>query len=148
MTIRKILPALAVCLVMACGAGTAMANDNEEAFYVGSDGTIYTDAEMTDAVPHKDKSEYGINANGETFGNCLDVMYVEDEPDLMAAIGDNGTEGYIRRTEADGEMPANPEEAVRMMQERATAPPRVINVYESDGVTIIDTFTIGDRIVD
>lgn len=162
----RIFSALAVCLTASCITGIAVtANETVKTayvedgfvykdsemtevineFYAGNDGTIYIDPEMTIAVPHLDKSVYGVNENGETFGNCLEVIYVDDEPDLMAAVGDNGIKGYVRKTELDGEKPANPEEAVRMQEEREKNgnPPMVINVYESDGVTVIDTFTSG-----
>lgn len=68
------------------------------------------------------------------------------ELDLVAVLGDNGKVGYVRKSDLDGETPSCPEEAIRMQEEREKAgnPPRVINVYKTDGVTVIDTFTIGD----
>ena len=169
---NRIITLAVACLGMACGTGiVAAANeviktayvedgfvytdiektDVAESFYIGDDGNMYIDPEMNVAVPHKDKSEYEVNENGETFGTCRDVIYPEDEPDLIFATGDNGVEGYVRKTELDDDEMAKcetPEEAVRIQEEREKNgnPPRVINVYESDGVTVIDTFTIGDRI--
>ena len=124
-------------------------NELADHFYMDTDGNMYTDPEMTVAVPHKDKSEYEVNENGETFGTGADAKYPEDEPDLVAALGDNGIEGYVRKTELDGETPSTPEEAIRLQEERKAKgnPPRIINVYESDGVTVIDTFTIGSRTI-
>lgn len=168
---NRIIILAAVCLGMACGTGiVAAANeviktayvedgvvytdaektDVAESLYMGNDGNMYIDPEMNVAVPHKDETEYEVNENGETFGTCLDVIYPEDEPDLMAAVGDNGRKGYIRKTELDDDEMAKcetPEEAVRIQEEREKNgnPPRVINVYESDGVTVIDTFTIGNN---
>lgn len=40
---------------------------------------------------------YPINANGETYGSYLDRHKYGYAPDLIAALGDDGTEGYIRR---------------------------------------------------
>lgn len=158
----KIITAVAVCLGLACGTGiVAVANevintayvedgvvytDTEKTetvnhFYNDENGNIYIDSEMNIAVPHK--TDFEVNENGETYGNMLGVFYVEDEPDLMAAIGDNGIEGYVRRTELEGEPPASPEEAIKMQEEREKNgnPPKVVNVYEADGVTVIDTLT-------
>ncbi len=121
-------------------------------FYADDNGEIYIDPEMTVAVPHKDKSEYEVNENGETFGTGADAMYPEDEPDLIAAVGDNGIEGYVRKTELDDDemdKAQTPEEVARIQEERDAKgnPNRIINVYESDGVTVIDTFTIGSRTI-
>lgn len=89
---------------------------------------------------------YNINKNGESYGTSLDSPDGRD-PDLVAVLGDNGIVGYARSTDLDGEKPSSPEEAIRMQEEREKAgnPPIVVNVYKSDGVTVIDTFTIGDR---
>lgn len=113
--------------------------------YVSDDGTLYTDAEMTVAVPHK--TDFEVNENGETYGNCLDIMYAEDMPDLMAAVGDNGKKGYIRKTDSDGDVSecSTPEETVKKIDELRANGSRVINLYASDGVTVIDTFTIGNN---
>ena len=86
--------------------------------------------------------KYNVNQNGETYGKMQDSLLYAP-PDLIAAIGDNGFYGYIRRTEADGEFPSSPEEALRIQEERENQPPRVISVYAEDGVTVLDTFTIG-----
>ena len=165
---NRIITLAVACLGMACGTGIVAAaneviktayiengviyNDAEmtevaDELYVGDDGTLYIDSEMTIAVPHK--TDFDVNENGETFGSASDVIYVEDEPDLMAALGDNGKEGYIRKSEADGGVSecSTPEETVRKIEELTANGPRVINLYESDGVTVIDTFTMGDRII-
>ena len=107
-------------------------------FYADDNGEIYIDPEMTVAVPHKDKSEYEVNENGETFGTGADAMYPE--------------EGYVRKTELDDDemdKAQTPEEVARIQEERDAKgnPNRIINVYESDGVTVIDTFTIGSRTI-
>ncbi len=104
---------------------------------------------VSNEMTEEEKSEfvhYNINENGESYGTAQDAPDGK-EPDLVAVLGDNGNVGYARSSDIDGEMPSCPEEAVRMQEEREKAgnPPRVINVYKSDGVTVIDTFTIGDR---
>ncbi len=37
---------------------------------------------------------------------------VERVPELIKAVGDNGIEGYVRLSDLDGPVPANPDEAV------------------------------------
>ena len=97
-------------------------------------------------VPHSD-TEYAVNESGQTYGAGLRVMYTEDLPDLVAVIGDNGKEGYIRKSDFIGYEPQTPAEAVRITerQDAGLLPPEVYPVYLSDGVTEIDTFTVGDR---
>jgi hypothetical protein len=91
---------------------------------------------------------YEVNANGETYGtnslHCL-VHHVRYWPDLQAAVGDNWVEGYVRNSELNEPAPSSPEEALRQQleHERNGRPLRTINLYESDGVTVIDTFTFG-----
>ncbi|MDE6673133.1 MAG: hypothetical protein K2K16_13245 [Ruminococcus sp.] len=113
------------------------------------EGVVYNcneDGTLT-PVPHVE-GNYAVNENGQTYGVSVDSPYIEDVPDLQLAEGDNGITGYVYTYDLIfKDMPANPEEAVAMMEARAEAKangtyePKVINVYESDGVTVIDTFT-------
>jgi len=85
-----------------------------------------------------------VNSSGETFGSELAATSYEDRPDLIAATGVDGTEGYVRKTDLDGEMPSSPEEAVRMMNSPEylyTA--RVVPLYDSEGKKVIGEFEIG-----
>lgn len=93
-----------------------------------------------------DFQRYGINEKGKSYG-VVGSAPDGGDPDMVSVIGDNLTAGYCYKEDLDREMPSCPEEAVKMMEEREKAgnPPRVINVYKSDGETVIDTFTIGDR---
>jgi hypothetical protein len=102
--------------------------------------------------PIKPLSTTAINENGETFGSAsfgfvdsIQVILPGDLPELTRVEGDNGIVGYVRTSELNDESPSSPEEAVRMMQEREKygATIRILNVYQSDGVTVIDTFTKG-----
>lgn len=110
-----------------------------------AEGVPYTcneDGTLTPA-PHI-KGNYEVNENGQTYGVCVDSPYVDDAPDLQPVIGDNGIEGYAYTEDLLYKGAAkNPEEAVAQMEAIAngTYEPVVINVYESDGVTVIDTFT-------
>ena len=117
----------------------AMAEKNES---VVEEPMVYN-VETDELVPYE-KPVYEVNESGQTFGIIANAMR-EDYPDLIAVYGDSGIMGYVYQTDWDGEMPSCPEEAVRMMEERERNgnPPRVIDVYESDGITVIDTFTVG-----
>jgi len=110
----------------------AYANKNRSA--------VYKDAEMTQEVEHT-HSEYKINSNGQTYG-IGDAEYVEDLPDLISAMGDNGILGYIYTSELL-KTPSSPKEAVAYQKKLDNGEyiPRTINVYESDGKTVIDTLT-------
>ncbi|MDE6780522.1 MAG: hypothetical protein K2J40_03565 [Ruminococcus sp.] len=113
--------------------------------YASKDSPVaYYDAEMTQPVEHI-HSEYEVNENGQTYG-IGDANYVEDLPDLQLAEGDNGIIGYVYTEDLLHKgAPKNPEEAVAQMEamKNGTYVPIVMNVYEANGVTVIDTFTVG-----
>ena len=120
------------------------ADENSSAIYCGGDPSImYYDEEMTQPVPHVD-GNYEVNENGQTYGVRVNSPYFEDFPDLQPVLGDHGIEGYAYTEDLLHKGAAkNPEEAIAQMEAKAngTYEPVVIDVYESDGVTVIDTFT-------
>lgn len=74
--------------------------------------------------------DYPTNASGQTYGSARDNSR---QPDLVAAVGDCGRTGYIERDAFEEQPPWEP---------GAGAPGlRSTPVYESDGLTRIDTFT-------
>lgn len=90
-------------------------------------------------------SSYPKNQNGETYGSVLDAPLVGVEPDLIAAVGVDGTEGYVRSTELNGgPQPKSPEEAVAYMKALESAPYSVcrIPLYAADGKTVIGSFQV------
>ncbi|MDE6425062.1 MAG: hypothetical protein K2K89_02855 [Ruminococcus sp.] len=100
------------------------------------------DGTLTPA-PHVE-GNYEVNENGQTYGVRVNSPYFEDFPDLQPVLGDHGIEGYAYTEDLLHKGAAkNPEEALAQMEAKAngTYEPVVINVYESDGVTVIDTFT-------
>jgi hypothetical protein len=88
---------------------------------------------------HKDESPFLQIKNGQTYGSASDAPSYEDEPDLIRAIGIDGTIGYVKKEELNGPMPKTPEEAVKLND----AIPREIPLYDVDGETIIGKFIIG-----
>jgi len=90
--------------------------------------------------------EYPTNSNGQTYGSSsiptegFAPGTIVVLPDLIAAMGTNGKEGYVYQKDLDGELPNNPEEAVKYMKRKT---PCKIPLYDIDGVTVIGEFNIG-----
>lgn len=82
----------------------------------------YGDSGGADAAPHS-QAAYSVNADGLTFGSGA---VTDDLPDLIAVVGDHGVTGYVYTVEYLAAPPSFP---------------AVMNVYKSDGKTVIDTFT-------
>ncbi|MDI6816952.1 MAG: hypothetical protein QME41_07165 [Actinomycetota bacterium] len=76
------------------------------------------------------------NTHGVTYGSSADAVSYEDEPDLIRVLATNGKEGYAYRTDLEGPVPSSPAAAVAQQKARGDKP-RVIPVYEVDGVTQI-----------
>ncbi|GAA0106692.1 hypothetical protein UT300013_33160 [Paraclostridium sordellii] len=88
---------------------------------------------------------FKTNDNGETYGTYIDKGDGEwEEPDLMAVVGVNDVEGYVKKVDLYDEenQPNNPEEAIAYMEEREKEGPRLIPVYEKDGKTVIGEYRI------
>ncbi|CEO33186.1 hypothetical protein [Paraclostridium sordellii] len=88
---------------------------------------------------------FKTNDNGETYGTYIDKGDGEyEEPDLMAVVGVNDVEGYVKKVDLYDEenQPNNPEEAIAYMEKREKEGPRLIPVYEKDGRTVIGEYRI------
>lgn len=109
-------------------------------FAYASENTIIF-SEKTGHIYHY--AEYYVNADGKTIGTIPEAESEDKFPDLIPVVGDNGKAGYVYVSELNGDTPSSPEEAVKRHEAIAngTYEPRVINVYEADGKTVIDTFT-------
>ena len=82
------------------------------------------------------KTDYEINSSGETFGpSYKDINKVP--PDLVLVENSEGVVGYIRESEIAGASVATPEEAADF-----TPNDHYINIYLSDGVTIVGKFFV------
>ncbi|MFY0518503.1 hypothetical protein ACOMCU_11840 [Lysinibacillus sp. UGB7] len=95
---------------------------------------------IDDNFKHEIKITYPQNGQGQTFGSASDASSYEDEPDLIRAIGIDGTKGYAKKVDLNGPQPKTPKEAVRLTNE---AKPREIPLYDVDGETIIGKFIVG-----
>lgn len=74
-----------------------------------------------------------INENEQTYGP--DIW----NADLITVISDQGDLGYVYREELYYDDISSPDEAIQYNKEV-----KILNVYLSDGKTIIGTFTIGE----
>lgn len=88
---------------------------------------------------------FKTNDNRETYGTYIDEGDGEfKEPDLMAVVGLNDVEGYVRKVDLydENNQPNNPEEAIAYQKKREKEGPRIIPVYEKDGKTVIDEYRL------
>ena len=59
-------------------------------------------------------------------------------PELIAATGDGGTEGYVRLQDLASPQPADPAQAVDI-----SGRPWIVPLFAKDGVTIVDRYILG-----
>ncbi|WP_340029857.1 hypothetical protein MHB71_13085 [Paenibacillus sp. FSL H7-0940] len=85
-------------------------------------------AASADTSPSKDQMEIKINDKGESYGSLL--YHDETELDLVKAFGVDGTEGYIKTSDMNQDLPRTPEEAIQSMNEPKVD--KYINLYDSN----------------
>lgn len=83
---------------------------------------------------------YEKNKNGQTYGSSAFANTPDQIPDLISAIGVDGTEGYILATDFNGDQPKSPAEAVE--HNKKLKPERKIPLYAVDGKTVIGEFKV------
>ena len=83
---------------------------------------------------------FPVNENGQKYGSLMDVDTPGQEPDLVKAVGVDGTLGYVKFEDMQGKLPKNPEEAIAMQNKRLKEGPKTIPLYAVDGKTIIGEF--------
>ncbi|RAJ03452.1 hypothetical protein DET54_101655 [Paenibacillus pabuli] len=85
-------------------------------------------AAYADTSPSEDQMEIKINDKGQTYGSF--VYHGETQLDLVKAIGVDGTEGYIKTSDMNQDLPKTPEEAIQSMDEPKVD--KYINLYDSN----------------
>ncbi|WP_090901163.1 hypothetical protein [Paenibacillus sp. OK076] len=85
-------------------------------------------AVSADTSPSEDQMEIKINDKGQTYGSF--VYHGETQLDLVKAIGVDGTEGYIKTSDMNQDLPQTPEEAIQSMDEPKVD--KYINLYDSN----------------
>ena len=104
-----------------------------------------------------DGKQYKINSNGMSYGThskVLNVVNKVDEPDLIAAMGIDGTLGYVKSKDLEEKEPKNVQEANLLNKEKQDLKEKrkkegkkfikEIPLYDVDGKTVIGTFGIGN----
>lgn len=84
------------------------------------------------------KFDYPVNANGDRYGSLKDAPTLEEAPDLIAAVGSDGKEGFIKKADFFEPMPASPAEAVATSRR----PGRTIPLYSADGETVTGKYVV------
>ncbi|MCR6546554.1 hypothetical protein NVS47_13710 [Dehalobacterium formicoaceticum] len=82
------------------------------------------------------------NESGQTYGTNENATSLETEPDLVLALGEDGTLGYVYSKDLYGEMPKTPEEAIAIMKKNKVGEDKKIPLYDVDGKTVIGQFKI------
>ncbi|MGG4107672.1 peptidase M56 BlaR1 [Paenibacillus lautus] len=87
---------------------------------------------------------YPENENGQTYGSSADAASPETEPELISAIGVDGTAGYVLKKDLDGEQPKSPQDAIAIQNSRSPGG-RAISLYDVEGATVIGVFHVGGK---
>lgn len=70
-----------------------------------------------------------------------------EQPDLIAAVGSDGVQGYVRAVDVMPPPPSNPREAVEQTRRMIGPDGRVvIPLYAADGTTQIGTYVVYDSV--
>ncbi|MFK3938015.1 peptidase M56 BlaR1 [Alkalihalobacillus sp. NPDC078783] len=116
-------------------------------FATFSIGALIGVLSLQTAFGGEEMTDYSLNDSGETYGSALYSTSSADEPDLIQAIGVDGTEGYIKKVDLDrvtgeSDLPKTPEEALAKQAERERNQDTDIPLYEANGKTVIGVFSI------
>lgn len=137
-----ILLGVSICAAAGVSAGAAV---GPAVAIFAPDGVSAAPGTETQAMPNPD---YKTNASGQSFGSALLATSPETEPDLILVQADNGESGYVLKKhldDANGTTAAknfrSPQEAIQWQDTEGKAN-RQIPVFETDGRTVIGTFTI------
>ncbi|MBE9915934.1 peptidase M56 BlaR1 [Paenibacillus donghaensis] len=103
-----------------------------------------THAKSTTNQSHTNSPNYPENEHGQTYGSSADATSPEMEPELISALGVDGTAGYVLKKDLDGELPKSPEEAIAIQNSRSPDG-RDIPLYDVDGESVIGVFHVGGK---
>lgn len=112
-------------------------------FYNGNGYNTYTSNAsprvQRSSVPMILEEPYEVNDNGLTYGSGFYAESLEESPDLMKVIGENGVEGYVYSKDINLELNTLDEVLDYINSGQLDY---VVPVYEKDGITTVDTFEI------
>ncbi len=86
-------------------------------------------------------SPFELNQDGQTYGSVSG--HLESPPDLIKALGIDGTTGYVKSTDVFEPLPSSPEEAVKQQLEKDAKGLYTVPLYDTDGKTVIGEFVVG-----
>lgn len=81
------------------------------------------------------------NEKGEIYGPECELNEIGIEPDLILAMGKDGTVGYVKAADLEGPELNTPEEALAYQMQRPNQ--WEIPLYREDGETVIGSFVVG-----
>ncbi|MEV1132427.1 hypothetical protein [Agromyces sp. NPDC049794] len=108
----------------------------------GISGTAISASAVAGAVhPTPEDHQYKVNESGETYGIAAGNPV---DPDLIAAVGDNGKSGYVRSSDLIGPEPKSPAEAASETAKLMVGGvhTKKILLYAADGKKVLGTFTV------
>lgn len=95
---------------------------------------------------------YSRNARGETYGSAIHSTKPGEEPDLIAAIGeDHKTRGFVRKTDLESRaLPRSPAEVEARAASGQTGRvgDKEVPLFAQDGVTVVGSFIVKGWSVD
>lgn len=120
--------------------------------YVWTENGYQEDSTYPTSSISSGERDYAVNDAGQSYGSAFLARTREERPDLIAAVGNNGTIGYVYASDLDAGEPTTPDEAVAQQKlldeliaennnsERIVL--RTIPLYDVDGVTVLDEYDI------
>ena len=93
------------------------------------------------AIRLPEKESCQINAQGLTYGSNFYATSMDEYPDLIKVMGINGHEGYVYCNDLYANVASTLEEGIMLAQQGEQT--YSIPIYESDGMTVIDTYICG-----
>lgn len=85
---------------------------------------------------------FPLNSRGQTYGSDANATGVEDAPDLIGVVGDNGVFGYVLKEDLWPPSPRTPEEARAQRLESERSGPPTFDVWDQEAVKVVDSFTL------
>ncbi|QQE73750.1 peptidase M56 BlaR1 [Brevibacillus composti] len=89
----------------------------------------------------QDQINFPVNENGQTYGSSLYASSPSKEPDLIKAIGVDGTVGYVKSTDLNESLPKTPTQALDHQRNKKKGH-RTIPLYDVNGKKVIGTFHV------
>lgn len=127
---------LAAAVVLSAGSSPQLQPHSASASHRPSASVLLS------SPPHQ---QFGVNAQGKTFGSALGIESPTQLPDLIKVKATNGAVGYITKTVFLGASPTLQQVLgyARNAHGNLVAPALTVPVYASNGTSQVGTFTVG-----